>query len=177
LFGSRSTTIILGVLVGALLLLGAVCGGWLLLHNSGNTAASPGSTPSANRQTTGQPTPTLTGPLIDNKCELAKGHTFEDVNKVLKDMGFKVDRQDVAGAKNRVVEITPCQAPKGATITVKVGNGKGGGGGGAPATSATGDNGGGGAGAGGGLPGPGCSLGMGGGLGCPSSGSSPSGTG
>src|SRR5205807_2953667 len=108
--GGRSTTIILAVLVGSLVLLGAVCGGWFLLHGTGDkhNAAGTGGTPTAN-QTTGKPTPTVS--LIDNKCELAKGHTFEDVNRVLKDMGFKVDRQDVAGPRNQVVEVTPCQAP------------------------------------------------------------------
>jgi eukaryotic-like serine/threonine-protein kinase len=177
--GGRSTMIILGGLVAALVLLGVVCGGWFLLHNTGNKNNAGGNgTPTTNR-TTAAPTPTLTGPLIDNKCELAKGHTFEDVDRVLKDMGFKVDRQNVAGPKNRVVEVTPCQAPKGATITVKVGNGQNGGGAGgaAPGSSPTGDNGGNqGPGGGGGLPGPACSFGIGGGI-CPSSGASPAGAG
>jgi serine/threonine protein kinase len=174
LFGGRSTTIILGVLVAALLLLGGVCGGWFLLHNSGNKHNTAGGTPTANK-TTGQPSPTLTGPLIDNSCEKAKGNSFERVRDVLKDMGFKVERQDVPGPRNRVVEITPCQAPKGATITVKVGNGQAGGGV-APGSSPTGDNGGGNQGPGGGLPGPACSFGIGGGI-CPSSGANPSGAG
>ena len=38
--------------------------------------------------------------------------------------GFEVTRVDVPGPRNRVVEVTPCQAPKGSTITVKVGNGQ-----------------------------------------------------
>jgi hypothetical protein len=165
--------IILGVLVGAVLLLGGVCGGWYLLHNSGNNAANSGSTPTANK-TTSQPSPTLTGPLIDNKCDLAKGATFERVRDVLQGMGFKVQRQDVAGPRDKVVEVTPCQAPKGATITVKVGNGQAGGGT-TPGASPSGDNGNPGPG-GGGLPGPACSFGIGGGI-CQSGGPSPSGAG
>ena len=41
--GGRSTMIILGGLVAALVLLGVVCGGWFLLHGTGhknNTAGT-----------------------------------------------------------------------------------------------------------------------------------------
>jgi hypothetical protein len=164
--------IILGVLVGALLLLGGVCGGWYLLHNSGNNTAGAGGTPSGRQATTGQPSPALTGPMVDARCDIASNHPkFKDTKDFLEKEGLKVNREDVPGPKDRVVEVTPCQAPKGATITVRVGNGKAGGA--TPGTSPTGDN----SGPGGGLPGPGCSLGIGGGIGCPSNGPNPSGAG
>jgi len=173
-FGSRSTMIILATLLGVLVLMGAVCGGWYLLHNkSGSTTT--GGTPTGNQQTTGRSTPSPTGELIDARCDIAqKDHpTFQQTKDFLEGKGLKVTRENVPGPQGRVVDVSPCKAPKGATVTVKVGNGQAGGG---PTATPTGSDGGGnGGGGGGGGPGPNCSLGMGGPLGCPSSGANPSG--
>jgi serine/threonine-protein kinase len=133
----RSTMIILAVLIGVLLLLIGGFVGWQLLHNTGG-----GATPTSSSTATGtahasaQPSPTLTGQPVSTFCDEAKGHTFERVRDVLKKDGFKVKREDVPGPRDRVVEVTPCEAPKGATITVRVGNGQPvSGGGAAPGTS------------------------------------------
>jgi len=64
---------------------------------------------------------------------VSKGPTFEQTRDYLEGQGFKINREDVPGPRNRVVEVTPCEAPRGSTITVKVGNGQRGGS--APASS------------------------------------------
>jgi serine/threonine-protein kinase len=152
--GGRSNTVILGVLVGALVLLLLVCGGgWLLTHQSSNGATGPGSspTPTGVPATTARPSPTAR--LIPIDCEHAKqGHSFEQVRKVLVEQGFKVVRQDVPGRRNIVVEVTPCEAARGDTVTVKVGNGQATG---APTTDST-TGGGGGGGGGDASPTPSC---------------------
>ena len=55
---------------------------------------------------------------------MPKGPTFQQTRDFLEAKGFEVNRVDVPGPRNRVVEVTPCEAPKGSTITVKVGNGQ-----------------------------------------------------
>jgi eukaryotic-like serine/threonine-protein kinase len=141
--GGRSTTVILGVLIGALVLLLLVCGGgWLLMHNSNNAGGTGGPTPTSAPQSSARPSPTAQ--LIPIDCINAKrNHTYEDVRRVLAQQGFKVVRQDVPGKKNIVVEVTPCEAARGDTVTVKVGNGQPAG---APTDTATSGNGGGGGG-------------------------------
>ena len=71
------------------------------------------------------PRTSSTGELISTRCDLvSKGPTFQQTHDFLVGKGFEVTRVDVPGPRNRVVEVTPCQAPKGSTITVKVGNGQ-----------------------------------------------------
>ncbi len=160
----RSPVILLGTLVGVLLLLGVGLGAWALLHGTGNDRAG-----TAGTRTGGPATTAAT--LTDLQCDKAKNYSYETVRKTLEDEHFKVKRQDVPGPRGEVVDITPCQARPGDTITVKVGNGQttsrgGGGGAGAPrpatpGASASSDGTGGGTG-----PTPTCTLGMGAQLGC-----------
>jgi hypothetical protein len=161
--------IILAVLIGVLLLLVAGCVGWQLLHNTSGTGNQPQHSPAPGTSTQASAQPSATGKLISTFCNDAKGHTFDKVQSVLKKDGFKVKREDVPGERDRVVEVTPCEAPLGSTVTVRVGNGKSAGasgpGPGDASSSAPANGGGGGPGGGGGLS---CSLGVGGGLGCPS---------
>ncbi len=136
----RGPLILLTVLAAVVVLL-TLFGAWALLHNSGNNGAQGGGTPTGNTKTTAS-TPRATGPLVSARCDVvSRGPTFEQTRKFLVDQGFEVKREDVAGPRNKVIQVTPCEAPKGSTITVKVGNGQAAG---APATSNAGDGGGGG---------------------------------
>ena len=153
--------VILGALIAVLVVLGLCLAGWQIYRNvSGTGSGSPTATGAPNtapQQTAGHPSATQTGKLVSTFCEDAKGRPYSRVERGLKQDGFQVNRQDVPGPDNLVVEITPCRAVKGTVITVKVGNGQpaGGGGPGGPGT-------------------PTCALGIGGGLGgCPSA-TSPS---
>ncbi len=183
LFGGRAPLIILGVLVGVLVLLGGVVTVWALTQGGGKSPAAGGTTPTAAKSSA-TPRPTLTGPLVSARCEVVpKGPTFDQTRDYLEKQGFTVKREDVPGPRNRVVKVTPCEAPKGATITVQVGNGQSGN---APAVSPSADNGGGGngngngggngSGNGGGGVSASCSTGIGGGIGCPTSGTGLPGT-
>src|SRR5204862_3466677 len=117
--------VILGVLVGVLVLLGLGCGAWALLHNSGNNAPAASGTTAATHKTTAAPRASATVPLVSARCEVVtKRPTIQQTRDFLEGEGFEVNREDVPGPRNRVVEVTPCQAPKGSTITVKVGNGQ-----------------------------------------------------
>jgi len=123
-FAGRGTMVILGTLIGVLVLLGLGCGAWALLHNSGNNKPAAVGSPTTGR-TTAAPQPSLTGPLVSARCDVVKkGPTFDQTKEFLEGQGFQVSRQDVPGSRNRVLEVTPCEAPKGSTITVKVGNGQ-----------------------------------------------------
>jgi eukaryotic-like serine/threonine-protein kinase len=161
----RSTMVILGVLIGALVLLVLAAIGWQVMRNAGgrpNTSTTTG-TPHNPQNSTG-PSTSTTGKLVSTFCEDAKGREYGVVAAILKRDGFQVDRQEVPGRRNIVVEITPCQAPLGSVVTVKVGNGQQ-----PPAGSGTsnaGQTGGASSGTGGGPPSGGlnCSLGVGGGL-------------
>src|SRR5207248_1340309 len=84
--------------------------------------------PPTGRQTPGQPRASATAPLVSARCDVvSKGPTFEQTRDYLEGQGFKINREEVPGPRNRVVEVTPCEAPRGSTITVKVGNGQRGG--------------------------------------------------
>jgi eukaryotic-like serine/threonine-protein kinase len=123
---NRGLLVILGTLIGVLLLLGLGCGAWALFHNSGNnTPTATGTRTPGTQQTTSTPKATATGPLVSARCDVVpKSPTFEQTRDYLEGQGFKINREDVPGPRNRVVEVTPCEAPKGSTITVKVGNGQ-----------------------------------------------------
>ncbi len=123
----RSTMVILAVLIGLLVLLVLGALGWQLMHNAGGTprTATTTGTPANNAtQTSTGPSTSATGKLVSTFCEEAKGRQYSVVANILKRDGFRVDRQDVPGPKNLVVELTPCQAPLGSVVTVKVGNGQ-----------------------------------------------------
>jgi len=139
---NRGLLVILGSLIGVLVLLGLGCGAWALFHNSGNnTPGAAGTTAPASRQTTGQPRASATAPLVSARCDVvSKGPTFEQTRDYLEGQGFKINREEVPGPRNRVVEVTPCEAPRGSTITVKVGNGQRGGSAPASSNSPTPDN-------------------------------------
>lgn len=169
--GGRSTMVILGILVGVLLLIGLGFVGLKVYQTVSGTPKNHPSTAPANTGTqggngsSGGASASPTGQLVSTFCDDAKGRPYANVERILKRDGFKPQRQDVPGPKDVVVELTPCQAVRGSTVTVKVGNGQpassGGGNGGASPS----DNGGGNPGGGNGL---GCSLGLGGGVGCTS---------
>jgi eukaryotic-like serine/threonine-protein kinase len=167
--GGRSTMVILGILVGVLLLIGLGFVGLKVYQTVSGTPANHPTTAPANTGTpagnTGGPSASSSGQLVSTFCEDAKGRQYSTVERILKRDGFKPKRQDVPGPKDIVIELTPCQAVRGSTVTVKVGNGQpssGSGNGGASPD----DNGGGNPGSGG--NGLGCSLGIGGGVGCTS---------
>jgi hypothetical protein len=161
--------VILGILVGVLLLIGLGFVGLKVYQTVSGTPANHPTTAPANTGTpagnTGGPSASSSGQLVSTFCEDAKGRQYSTVERILKRDGFKPKRQDVPGPKDIVIELTPCQAVRGSTVTVKVGNGQpssGSGNGGASPD----DNGGGNPGSGG--NGLGCSLGIGGGVGCTS---------
>ena len=174
--GDRGPVILLGVLIGVLVLLGVGLGAWALLGKDKRGAGAADQAP---------PNPAVT----DLPCDWARTHTDEQVrNQLVKD-GFTVNQEATPGRAGSVVDVTPCQARPGATITVKVGNGQGTGGRGGGGTTGTprhsnapggvptppSASAGGGTGGGGGHPSPSCGLNVGDQL-CVSTGPNPSGS-
>jgi serine/threonine protein kinase len=125
--GRRNQVILYAVLAVVLVLV--VCGGgtWFLLSHKGPTA-SPRQSPGTTAAPPPPPAPTsAAGDGVPIPCDKLKGQDFNDVDRQLRIRnGFRVKRVDQPGGqRNQVVDVEPCQAPRGSEITVTVSTGRG----------------------------------------------------
>lgn len=137
--GSRRTLIILiGVLTALVVLLACGVGVYVLTSRESNDDSDPGGgapeTPATTQtrlpdttqtEKTTAPSRSAAGDLITLNCEQYKGQQRLVVETKIRQKGFKVriEMVDAGGRINEVVDVTPCQAYVGDTITIKVSTG------------------------------------------------------
>jgi hypothetical protein len=125
--GNRNQVILYATLVVVLVL--AVCGGgtWFLLTRDGGKAAPQPTTATTVAPQPPGPAPTTTAAQgVTIPCDELKGQDFATVDRLLRRNRFDVKRVDQpGGTPEQVVDVEPCQAPRGSQITVTVSTGRG----------------------------------------------------
>lgn len=106
----------------------AICSGLIAYrianqtNDSGDNNNAGGGSGGAAQQTTGG---AALAPAYDIPCEQYRWQKYEKVKADLRDSDYRVARRDVPGlVDGRVVDVTPCRAPKGSVVTVQVATGK-----------------------------------------------------
>jgi eukaryotic-like serine/threonine-protein kinase len=117
------------------LLLAGLAVGWALLGQNGDNGTNgnggPGvgtsAQPGAGQQGAGTPTG---NELVDLQCDTLIGDRYQTVETKLARQGFKIKRVARSGGrKGRVVDVSPCSAAPGSTVTLYISTGQGGSGG------------------------------------------------
>jgi serine/threonine-protein kinase len=123
--GGRRALIIGASALAVLFLL--ICGGIGLYRtlDSANRSGSGAVASTSGQATTAAPT-SAGAKLIDVNCAAAKGKPSRTVETKLRSLGLKVKEvtEDAGGRRGDVVDVAPCQAAKGDTVTVTVDTGR-----------------------------------------------------
>jgi hypothetical protein len=133
---NNSRAVLMGLMVGliVLLLIAAAVIAYKLTSNANSNSG--GTPPPSVTTTTAQATTQQTGngqqtqssqgtQSVNLHCDQLRGKSYDDVQKTLSREGFTVNKvSQPGGQKNKVVDVTPCQAQQGDTITVTVSDGK-----------------------------------------------------
>jgi eukaryotic-like serine/threonine-protein kinase len=125
--GSRTMWLIILAVILAFVVV--ACSGLIAyrLANGANDADRNGRQDSGSGGAATQTTPggAVAAPAYDIPCEQYLGMKYDKVKADLQDYDYRVVSRKVPGlGEGRVVDVTPCRAPRGAVVTVQVATGK-----------------------------------------------------
>jgi hypothetical protein len=130
----RLRAVLMGLLIGVLLLIVVIGVLYLVTRKTGdpNAGARTGTSAPADPGTTRPTNPVnpanqaggnSPAAAADVGCDKLRGRPVKEVSTELAKRGYNVDQRSAPGVKSRVLDVTPCRAAPGDTITLTVGNG------------------------------------------------------